>query len=355
MDKRSSGTKGNKKRLTYALTANADGSEKLPPFVIGKAARPRAFQKKTGAQLGFYYRNNAKAWMVSKIYQEWLRDWDEKLRQQDRHILLLQDNFSGHIKPDGLTNVHVENFKANLTAHVQPNDAGIIRCFKAHYRGKFISRAIDRYDNDVSPALIYEIDQLEAMRLADVAWREVDTTTIRNCWRKAGIIPDTLYKPSTTSTLSVPVSSLLNSEPLEGVDRAEKDISDSLNQLEERGVLQKRNRMDLEDLLNPASEEELVGEISDEEIFQSVVDMHEAEQMMEVNGGYDVDDDVVDEKPTRKEALAAAFTLRSYVADINEPFARKLEGILASFGRQTRLEEAQSLETTYITDYFSRK
>ena len=47
---------------------------------------------------------------------------------------------------------------------------------------------------------------------------------------------------------------------------------------------------------------------------------------------YDIDDDAVDQKPTRKEALTAAFALRSYVADINEPFARKLEGILASFG-----------------------
>ena len=123
MDKPSSGIKGNKNRLTYALTTNADGSEKLPPFVIGKATRPRAFQKKTGAQLGFYYRNNAKAWMVTKIYQEWLCDWDEKLRRQERHILLLQDNFSVHIKPDSLTNIHVENFAPNLTAHVQPNDA----------------------------------------------------------------------------------------------------------------------------------------------------------------------------------------------------------------------------------------
>jgi hypothetical protein len=137
-DKPSSGTKGNKKWLTYALTPNADRSEKLPALVIGKAARPQPFQKKTGAQLSFYYRNNAKAWMVTKIYQEWLRDWDEKLQWQGRHILLLQDNFSAHIKPDGLTNVHVENFTANLTAHVQPNDASIMRCFKAHYCNKFV-------------------------------------------------------------------------------------------------------------------------------------------------------------------------------------------------------------------------
>jgi hypothetical protein len=350
MDKPSSGVKGNKKRLTYALTANADGSEKLPPFVIGRYARPRAFQKKTGAQLGFYYRYNAKSWMLATIYQEWLRDWDEKLRRQQRHILLLQDNFSAHIKPDGLTNICVENFKPNLTAHVQPNDAGIIRCFKAHYRSKFINRAIDRYDNDITPALIYEIDQLEAMCLADIAWREVDTTTIRNCWRKAGILPEDLYEPVATSTPSVPISSVLNSEPL-GV---EKDVADLLHQLEELGVLQQRNWMDLKELLNPVSEQERVGEISEDEIFRSVQEMLEAEQMMEANGGDDVDDTVVDEKPTRKDALKAAFTLRNYVADINESFARKLEGNLISFGRQTRLEAARAMQPTYITDYFTR-
>jgi len=54
-DRKQSGVKSKKVRLTYALTSNADGSEKLAPFVIGKAARPRAFNKKTGAQLGFYY------------------------------------------------------------------------------------------------------------------------------------------------------------------------------------------------------------------------------------------------------------------------------------------------------------
>jgi len=54
-DHKQSGIKGKKVRLTYLLTTNADGSEKLPPFIIGKAAQPRAFNKKLGAQLGFYY------------------------------------------------------------------------------------------------------------------------------------------------------------------------------------------------------------------------------------------------------------------------------------------------------------
>ena len=50
--------------------------------------------------------------------------------------------------------------------------------------------------------------------------------------------------------------------------------------------------------------------------------------------GYDiqVDDDAVDQKPMRKEALTATFALGSYVTDINEPFTCKLEDVLASLG-----------------------
>ena len=137
-DHHHSGVKGQKTRLTYALTCNADGSEKLPPFIIGKFEHPRAFNKKSGAELGFYYRSNAKAWMTTNLYQAWLLQWDRELGVKGRKILLLQDNFSGHVTPDSLRNIQVENFRPNLTAHIQPNDQGIIRCFKAHYRAQFI-------------------------------------------------------------------------------------------------------------------------------------------------------------------------------------------------------------------------
>ena len=64
--------------------------------------------------------------MTTKLYQEWISDWDQKLRAKGRHILLLQDNFSGHIPPEGLTNICVENFTPNLTTLIQPMDQGII-------------------------------------------------------------------------------------------------------------------------------------------------------------------------------------------------------------------------------------
>ena len=283
--------------------------------------------------------------MTAVLYQEWITFWDETLRRKGQFIILFQDNFSGHIPPDNLTNIRIENFAANLTSHVQPLDAGIIRNFKAHYRKTFIARAIDRYDNGITPAFIYEIDQLEAMRMADVAWREVDTSTIRNCWRHAGILPEATPGSAEPLAPLIPVASLLN---------AEQDITGSLGLLEKRGVLSCQNCLSIEELLNPEQENEIIDvDITDEEISAAVHAKHKALQNLEVNGGDDDDDDVeVIEKPNRREALAASLTLQRYTADIGEPFARQLEVILSSFGRQTRLEETQSLRPSRITDYF---
>jgi hypothetical protein len=63
-----------------ALTANADGTDKLPPLFIGHAKSPRCFQRKNGEQLGFLYRNNKKAWMTGVFFQEWLANLDKAMK-----------------------------------------------------------------------------------------------------------------------------------------------------------------------------------------------------------------------------------------------------------------------------------
>jgi hypothetical protein len=65
-----SGKKKDKFRITMAFACNADGSERLPPIYIGKSKKPRCFKTQTPAQLGFYYRNNKKAWMTSELFEE---------------------------------------------------------------------------------------------------------------------------------------------------------------------------------------------------------------------------------------------------------------------------------------------
>lgn len=354
INKKGPGIKGQKSRLTYAFTSNADGSEKLEPFVIGKAHKPRAFGKKTGSQLGFYYRNNAKAWMTADLYQEWLRKWDQQLDHQipPRKVLLLQDNFSGHIVPTGLKNIRVENFEPNLTAHIQPLDQGIIRCFKAHYRAKYIERAISRYDEGVTPSEIYSIDQLHAMRLADAAWREVDTTTIRNCWHKSGILPN-VNPTSDTIHPSVPISALIHDAitTQDPISRAEQQVNDALDMLVTTGALQRCNRVDIETLLNPGDEMELIDETTDDDIFRAVMDL----DAHNLTGSDDADDPgPIKSSPTHAEALQAIRLITDYIDSINDPVARKLEGLLGSLSHQICMERSKGMKETVVTDYFHR-
>ena len=83
------------------------------------------------------------------------------------------------------TNIELIYFEPNLTPYVQPLDAGIIRCFKAHYRKAFCARAIDM--DDAGEEDIYKINLLEVMLMARQAWDAVSPETIANCWRHTGI------------------------------------------------------------------------------------------------------------------------------------------------------------------------
>ena len=274
---------------------------------------------------------------------------------KERKVLLLQDNFSGHIVPEGLQNIRVENFSPNLTAHVQPMDQGIIQCFKAHYRATYIHRAIDQYDSGVTPSEIYDINQLEAMRLADVAWREVDAATIQHCWRKAGILPNT-DSPSESANPIIPISSLLDSTTQDPLASAKSKVGSALDELMSTGALQPKNRMDLEHLLNPIDESQVIEETSDEEICKAVLDARKAREALAINGGDDIDDDDAsgDVCSTSQEILRAGAVIKRYVDGLDSAFARELEATLAILGRQICLEESRKLTPTYIPNYFSR-
>lgn len=95
------------------------------------------------------------------------------------------DNFSGHFINYEPTNIQLEYFEPNMTSFVQPLDAGIIRCFKAHYRRAFCERAIEL--DEAGEEDIYKINLLEAMLMSKAAWNAISQETIENCWKHTGI------------------------------------------------------------------------------------------------------------------------------------------------------------------------
>lgn len=62
------GRKLSKERITFLICANAEGTKKIKPFVIGKAQKPRCFRNKN---LPVDYGNSKSAWMNASVFKNW--------------------------------------------------------------------------------------------------------------------------------------------------------------------------------------------------------------------------------------------------------------------------------------------
>jgi len=113
--------------------------------------------------------------------------------------------------------------------------------------------------------------------------------------------------------------------------------------------------MDIESLLNPVGETHNLTEISDRDICNAVMEATDARETMEINGGDDVDEDFPSEpQPSRQDVLKATSTLSKFIEKMDDPVARKLEGLLCSLNMQLRLDETRNLKDTHLTSYFNR-
>jgi hypothetical protein len=60
------------------------------------------------------------------------------------------NNTPSHSVPN-LSNVEIHFLPPTTTSHLQPLDAGIIQCFKGHYRRQHLRHLVDCIDNDAPP------------------------------------------------------------------------------------------------------------------------------------------------------------------------------------------------------------
>ena len=114
------------------LTFNIIESIKLPPLFIHKYKSPRALDGVDKSTLPVNYFWNKSAWMQVSIWNEYLKNLNQLMKNQNRKILLLIDNAPVHIINDTilLTHITIHYLPPNTTAHLQPADAGIINSFK---------------------------------------------------------------------------------------------------------------------------------------------------------------------------------------------------------------------------------
>lgn len=174
------GGKHSKERVTVMVGANADGTEKLPLLVIGKAKNPRCF--KGVKNLPVWYSSNTKAWITQSLFEDYLRRLDRMFERQKRQVVIFVDNCGAHGAVNNLQAVRLEFLPPNTTSVLQPMDQGVIKNLKVHYRARLLGRTLVCFDSGKS----YSVNLFSALGMLADAWKAVQPSTIANCFRHAG-------------------------------------------------------------------------------------------------------------------------------------------------------------------------
>ena len=172
------GGKKAKNRITVLCTANMDGSDKLKLVVIGKHKKPRCFKNVRSKPV--QYESNKKAWMLSSLFDKWIRKFDRRMVLAGRSVLMFVDNCSAHppTSADNLKATKLLFLPANTTSQLQPMDMGIIKNMKMFYRKKLLQRCLREIDTDGVTAehTCGQVTVLDAILMVHSAWEEVYTT-----------------------------------------------------------------------------------------------------------------------------------------------------------------------------------
>ena len=159
------------------------------PIVIGYNKKPHDFPNNWWWKKYFHYAYNKNAWMTMEIWETWLLDFNQRMKEQKRNVILLVDNAGGHNMShklvELLTNVNVYFLPPNTTSVIQPMDQGIIAAFKCYYTKLIILDML----NQIEEKEKYEqIITKQSILFIYEAWHKVSEETIKNCWRHSGIL-----------------------------------------------------------------------------------------------------------------------------------------------------------------------
>ena len=115
--------------------------------------------------------------MTSKLFEEAVSRFNEKMRREGRHVLVFLDNAPCHPKLT-FTNVKLVFFPDNMTSHSQPLDQGIIQALKISYRKKLMTRLLRDRDNDAT-TITRSVNVLDACHCINSAVLDVKATTVQ--------------------------------------------------------------------------------------------------------------------------------------------------------------------------------
>ncbi|XP_044595474.1 jerky protein homolog-like [Cotesia glomerata] len=193
-EKKAEGFKKPKNRLTVMACTNASGTHEIPLLVIGKSAQPRCLRGVKNVPVHYIHQENS--WMIREIITTWyteiflpeVKKKHELDKNPDTKIVLIMDNAACHPPAEELNKLckscTVMFLPPNVTSLIQPLDQGIIEKFKRRYRNDLIEKILLQEENNVENKDFFQsFNLLDAFNLCALAWDEVTSSDIRNCWK----------------------------------------------------------------------------------------------------------------------------------------------------------------------------
>ncbi|XP_058810614.1 jerky protein homolog-like [Phymastichus coffea] len=189
-EKQVPGFKELKERVTVMCCANASGTHKITPLVIGKSKNPRCFAKFEKEKLPVTYMNSLSAWMDRKLFMDWFKDVFIKevheKHPEGRKVLLLLDNAPSHPPAAELNaindTVQVLFLTANVTALIQPMDQGVIEKMKRMLRKKLLRELILQQEGESIIELAKKQTVKDCCYRIASSWNLVTEQDLRNSW-----------------------------------------------------------------------------------------------------------------------------------------------------------------------------
>ena len=191
--KEANGGKKSKQRFTIAFFVNAAGEKIDKPLVIWKSKKPRCFKHLSDKSrpADVHYFSNPKSWMTSDVMQAVLTRFNRKLLLEQIKVVLILHNVTCHLKSiiNSFSHIKIISLPKNTTLRFQPPDVGIIQNFKVKYRKRLTKYVLARINEYFSATrIIKDVNILIAIWWAQEAWKEATGMTIKNCFKKCGII-----------------------------------------------------------------------------------------------------------------------------------------------------------------------
>ena len=159
--------------------------EKLLMFVTGKSQKPYCF--KDIKSLPRRSRTQKKSWMNSELFEEWVREQDEKFENEGRKVALIIDSCPAHPVIENLKSITLYFLPPNTTSALQPIDQGVIWSLKSKCRTHIIQKVLAAIDQGKQLPVISIV---EATKVLVLSWSEFTKEAITNCFTKSGFSED---------------------------------------------------------------------------------------------------------------------------------------------------------------------